>query len=240
MNLKDMRKPISIAVLFALVHVAVGAADVRVAKLNPQGPAAQKIKAAGPKWTDAERALISGSRQAIIRTGISAAYFDRHFTVVQVVNKPGDRRIVWKFSVNEYETKVSDVLGYYTENGKRVDTHSVTTTLRTTADIDRTISRRAARQLMRQCIGSFRNVSVEYRTSDGGGARLLMTAESIPKTAQRRKSEVREREARERQAQPKTSGVDPIESEGHDPPIITGTVDLQTGKCTKGELVVAP
>jgi hypothetical protein len=223
---------IGLAIAFTVISANAG-----LARLTHED--AQKNTVTIPKLTDAERALIAGSRKAIVQTGMSNAYFDRHFTVVQAVNKAGDRRVIWKFSINEYETRVSDVLGYYTQNGKRVDTHSVITTLGTTTDIDHTISRRAANQLMRQCIGNFRNPSIEYRASGSGAAQLLMTAEAIPKSA-RRKTEEREREERERRTQSNRAGTDVIESEGHDPPIITGSIDLQTGKCSKGELVVAP
>ena len=44
--------------------------------------------------TQAERALVAGSRQAITVTGISEAYFDRHISLMKVVNQPGDRRVV--------------------------------------------------------------------------------------------------------------------------------------------------
>src|SRR5688572_8766504 len=130
---------------------------------------------------EAERALVAGSRNAIVRSGLSSAYFDRHFTLVQVVNRSGDRRVVWSFSVNEYATTVTDVLGYYTANGKRRDTHSVTATLGATSEIKRTISRKTADRLMQKCVGSFTNPSLEYRASGTGPARLLLTAEAIPK-----------------------------------------------------------
>ena len=205
---------------------------------------AQTAKTVSLKLNDAERSLVAGSRKAVVRTGMSEQYFDRHFTLVKVVNQPGDRRVVWKFSVNEYATNVTDVLGYYTANGKRVDTHSVATTLRETSDITRTISRSKANQIMQQCIGNFRNPTVEYRAADGGVAQLFLNAESVPKQARRseKEREREEREARDRQTQPKrTAGSDPIEEEGDEgPPITVGSVDLQTGKCTKGQLVVAP
>jgi len=196
------------------------------------------------KLNQAERELVAGSREAIVRSGMSSAYFDRHFTVVQVVSRAGDRRVVWSFSINEYATTVTDVLGYYTANGKRIDTHSVTTTLRATSDIIRTISRRRANQIMQQCIGTHRNMSVEYRAADARGARLFLTAESVPKIARasEKRREEEEREARERQSKPKRSEPDVIKDEDEDygPPTIVGSVDLQTGKCTKGELQVAP
>ena len=84
--------------------------------------------------------LVAGSRQAIVATGISGAYFDRHFTLAKVINQPGDRRIVWTFSLNDFRTSVTDVLGYYSKNGQRIDTHSVTTTLGRTSNIVATIS----------------------------------------------------------------------------------------------------
>lgn len=194
--------------------------------------------------TDGERALVVASRNAIVLTGMSGGYFDRHFKLVKVTNQPGDRRIVWKFSINGYETVVSDVLGYYSKDGKRFDTHSVATTLRATSDITRTLSRQKANQVMQQCIGAFRKPSVEYRAADHGDARLFLTAESVPKakreTEERRERE--EREERERQPKPKPlPGTDVIEDEGDDdgPPITVGSVDLQSGKCIKGKLEVA-
>lgn len=195
------------------------------------------------KLNEAERALVAGSRNAIVRSGMSSAYFDLHFTLVQVVNQPGDRRVVWSFSVNEYATTVTDVLGYYTTNGKRMDTHSVTTTLGATSDIIRTISRRKANRIMQQCIGNFRNTSVEYRAADARTARLFITAESVPKMTRpsEKRREEEARKARERQSKSKQPG-DFIKDEDEDygPPIIIGSVDLQTAKCTKGELLVAP
>jgi hypothetical protein len=238
-----MAKRVSVLLLFAMICASMFFDAVSAANPGPQPSAGQRMKTLR-QFSDAERALIAASRKAIVQTGMSETYFDRHFTVVQAVNKPGDRRVVWKFSLNGHETRVTDVFGYYTQNGKRVDTHGVTTTLRATADIDQTISRRAANQIMRQCIGNFGNVSIEYRAGDSGGARFIMTAEQIPQTVRRRRGGDREREQREereRQAQSKTPATDPIEHEGEDrPPIITGTVDLQTGKCTKGQLFVTP
>jgi hypothetical protein len=188
---------------------------------------------------------VTSSRKAIVRTGISESYFDRHFAVIKVVNQPGDRRVVWKFSINEYETTVSDSFGYYTENGKRVDTHSVTAFLKATSEIKRTISKGMANQIMQRCIGRFANPSVEYRSTGSGAARLVLTAEAVPKSARRQKEEEREREereARERKAKAKTGqDTDVLEEEEKEgPPIVTASVDLENGKCTKGQLLVAP
>jgi hypothetical protein len=162
------------------------------------------------------------------------------------VNKPGDRRIVWKFRVNEYETFVADVLGFYTKDGKRVDIHSVATTLHTTTEITKTISRKSAVEKMQRCIGKFANPSVEYRKSGDGPAELVFSAESIPKISRKETEARREREEREARERAKKSqagkGVDEIENEGDDdrPPIFTGSINLQTGKCVKGQLISTP
>jgi hypothetical protein len=202
---------------------------------------AQRPKVVASKLTDAERAIAAASRQAIIATGISESYFDRHFTLVKVVNQPGDRRVVWKFSLNGYETTISDVMGFYTKDGKRIDTHSVTSTLRRTNEIEKTISRKAANRIMRQCIGSFAHPVIEFLAVNKE-ARLVLTAESVRKIARQREKDEREREERERMAKSQNKqGTDPIENEGgNGPPTVTGTVDLQSGKCTKGLLMTTP
>jgi hypothetical protein len=209
----------------------------RALELFPdQGP-----KVSSPRLTDAEKALVAGSREAIVGTGISEKYFDRHFTLVKVVNQPGDRRVIWKLSVNGYETTVSDVLGFYTKDGRRIDTHSVSSTLHRTGDIEKTISRSAANRIMRQCIGTFAHPAIEL-IAMGNEARLVLTAEAARKTARHNEKEEREREERERATQQKAKqGNDVIEREGDaGPPIIVATVDLQSGKCTKGRLMTTP
>lgn len=217
-----MRKPSGLAILTLIVAAFSVALTVN----------AQSSKNASVNLSEAERALVAGSRLAIVRTGLSAAYFDQHFTVIKVINQPGDRRIIWKFTVNDYTTYVSDVLGYYTKDGKRVDTHSVDATLRATSEIKRTISRKKANRIMQGCIGRFANPSVEYRASGDSRAALVLNAEAVPKS--------RPREEPKPSATPTpqiSSDGDVIRQKGKKPPpIIAGSVDLESGKCTKGVL----
>ena len=185
--------------------------------------------------TASERALVAGSREAIIKTGFSPAFFDGHFRVASVVDRPGDRRVVWRLSVDGYEASVNDSVGFYTEGARRVDTHSVAATLSATSDIARTIKRRRAELLMRRCIGRFHNPQVEYRAHGADGrAALLLTAHSlVPRRREAR--ERREPEERGRREPARTS--DEIESEdeeGEGPVVVLGAVDLVTGECTAG------
>lgn len=220
------------------------------------GAGAQKAPAADAAALNAsERALVAGSREAIIKTGISAAFFDEHFRVARVLDRPGDRRVMWRLSVGGYEATVNDSVGYYTEGARRVDTHSVAAAIPTTNDITRTITRRRAELLMRRCIGRFINPQVEYRASGvDGRAALLLTAHSlVPRrreepereglgreARERREREERARAERERRERAQSGGVqssDQVEAEdeeGEGPVIVLGAVDLVTGECSIG------
>jgi hypothetical protein len=223
-----------------LLALVLAAAFSSVASAQTVAPAAV--------LTDSAQALVRGSREAILKTGISDAYFDAHFRVERVVDTPGDRRVVWKFSVGGYEATVADAVGFYTEGGRRFDTHSVAGTLGSTRDITRTLTRRRAADLMRRCIGRFTDPRVEYRAhSAGGAAALLLTAQGVapaPRTSRARR-EREERGARERLERARRGAAqgDSIEEEdeGDDrPAIVLGAVDLVTGECLKGRALAGP
>jgi hypothetical protein len=225
--------------IFVLVVVAVCAASGRQQKLN-----------------EAEQALVNGSKAAILAAGISESYFNSHFTLSKVFNTTGDRRVVWRFRVNGHEALVSDTVGFYTEGGKRIDTHSIVSTLGAAHDITRTITRRRAERIMRNCIGPFDGGAVVYVPMGAPSrATLVFTATSIQgrkslaererKERERERREKREREEREREAkrEGKTIApeIDSIEEEDEGgAPVYIGSVDLETGRCTKGVGIAGP
>jgi hypothetical protein len=191
--------------------------------------------------TPSEQSLVSGSKKAIIETGITESYFMEHFTLLQVVDQPADRRVRWKFSINGYEAIINDVIGYYTEGNRRIDTHAIAQMLGRTSNIQRTIARSRALKIMRLCIGNFSNPFVEYRPySFYDQAELMLVAQS----RQVRKEERNERAAKEVEVPSNTvpGGRDAIEEEevGGGPRIIIGAVNLQTGKCIKGAAIATP
>lgn len=194
--------------------------------------------------TPSEQALVQGSKEAILATGISESYFQTHFTVLKVVDKPADRRVTWQFSINDYVVVINDSIGYYTEGTKRIDTHSVAKALGQTTEITRTLSRARALRILQGCIGSFENPTVGYGPVNGK-AQLVMVGYKRAREeskSEREKERERERENREKQ-KANAAGTDTIESEedeGKSPPLILGAVNLQTGKCTKGAALVAP
>ncbi len=192
---------------------------------------------ASPNWTDSQKKLIDGSKKAILQTGMSQAYFDKHFKLVDVIDRPSDRRVIWKFSINEYEATVIDSIGFYTEGTERKDTHSVGNTLVSTTDIRRTIPRKRALRIMRSCLGKFANTEVEYSSVGFAKATLVMRAYSAPKSERVGNTETRnrkEKEARERATKEPDHDVIEEDEDGDRPPVRIGTVDLVTGRCTKG------
>lgn len=193
-----------------------------------------------------ETALVEGSKQAILATGISESYFKAHFKLLSVVDKPSDRRVMWQFSVNEHQAVVTDAIGYYTEGTKRVDTHSVSKALGQTSEIQRTLTRARALRIMKTCIGPFENPSVTYGPVDGRAELLLIASARTKGEKTKSASEKeREREREERDKQRATAaGTDVIESEEEEEfethPILLGAVNLRTGKCTKGAALSSP
>jgi hypothetical protein len=186
--------------------------------------------------------LATESRKAIVETGMSGSYFDAHFTLLKVFDRPGDQRVVWKYRVNEYETAVNDAMGFYTDAaGKRIYTHSVKNILRKTQDITRTISKSRAQELMRRCLGKYSGENVELLPLEPGqSASLYLTANSGGSPERNWK----ERDIERPRKVQKTSSDrdDPREEEDtkKHPPIRTGYVNLETGQCTHGVATIAP
>ena len=183
-----------------------------------------------------QKSLMEGSKKAILKTGMSEPYFNKHFRLVEVIDKPGDRRVVWKFLVSGYEATINDSIGYYTEAGKRIDVHSVENVLMSTSDINRTISRARADRVLRACLGKFTDAAIEYRAGSSGRAELVLTAASVPRS---RRSPERERKRKKAEKASKSAQkieTDVIEEEDDKDrgPIYIASVNLETGKCTKG------
>jgi len=186
--------------------------------------------------------LAQSSRKAIIETGFSARYFEEHFRLLETFDKPGDMRVVWRFSMNEYAVRVTDALGYYTENQKRIYVHSVRNTLGETRDISRTIPRRRAQALMRTCLGRHAGeATVLMRLSPAEKASLYLTAHSIigsnPDGAERS----RETKSGGRVSK-QNPQIDEPEREVIKPrrPMYLGYINLETGKCSRGRAVATP
>ena len=226
-----------IAKKFMLTVVFVFAASCTVN--SQEAPSAVPDQVMG-SLSASQKSLMEGSKKAILNTGMSEPYFNRHFRLVEVIDKPADRRVVWKFLVNGYEATVNDSIGYYTEGGKRINVHSVQNTLMVTSNINRTISRARALRILRACLGKFRGTAVEYRGGSAGRAELLLTASSIPRS---RRISDRERKRKEEAAREKASKSDPkiatdvIEEEDEEQdrsPTYIASVNLETGKCRKG------
>lgn len=263
-----MNSPVLLALVLTLSNAAAAHFSARVAaglvnhaqtvQSGSKQPRPPKVRDdthqadnnAGLTLSESQKVLMEGSKRAILKTGMSEPYFNQHFQVVQVFDHPADRRVVWRFSVNEYAATINDAIGYYTDGAKRIDIHGVGDILSSTTDIKQTIPRSRALRIMRACLGKFVNTGVEYRAGGAGSAGLFLTASSIPKSVRLSPKEIRERErkrkereSRERAMKAEREGdTDVIEEEEEDdrPPGFLGWVNLETGKCTKGIAQAGP
>ena len=184
------------------------------------------------KLDEAGRELVRSSRAAVLSAGFSEAYFDRHFTPFRVVNRAGDRRVVWRFRAGGHEAYVNDSVGFHTDRrGRRVNTHSVASTLAGARDLGRTITRRRAERLMRSCIGEFEGGAVVFQQfGPRPRTALVFTASSVRPPARAAPP------AAGHAAPEDEAGADIIRRAGRKgPPVYLSAVDLQTGRCLKGK-----
>jgi hypothetical protein len=192
-------------ILVLAVALAAGAGHGTRAAQEFEGAAAGR-----PELNESERELVRGSRAAIIGAGFSAPYFDRHFELFRVLDRAGDRRVVWRFRAGGHEAYVEDSVGSYTdERGGRRHTHSAAATLGAAHDIRPAVSRRRAERLMRSCIGQFEGGAVALQPfGPAGRTALVFTAASVPREPPRR---------------------------GGRPTVYLAAVNLETGRCLKGK-----
>lgn len=202
----------------------------------------KKIPAPKPdavrQLTAEEKNLVAGSKSIIIKSGISEDYFDKHFRLEKVFSVPSNQRVVWKYTVGEYEVFVNDAVGYYTDKeNKRVFTHSVGNLLPRSHDIKTTISKKRAGELMKQCIGEYTSENISFQTyGSPPRAALVMVALSDPKPVEETEEEKKLKQEFEKAASKKEKlQADTIREGGKKKPIIyTGIINLETGECVKG------
>ena len=218
--------------------VAVASTLLVLTQCFPQSRSAQSIS----PLTSSEKDLVESSRKSIIATGLSDSYFETHFKLVNVLDREADRRVVWQFQVNEHQTTVVDAIGYYTQGNQRIATHSVGNSLGRTFEITRALTRAMALKKMKSCIGNFAGPVVQYGSVDGV-AQLVLSAEAKRRESTSQIERRRERELdAEKSAGNQKKETDVIESEEDNkhPVVVLGTINLVTGKCTKGGGLVAP
>lgn len=143
--------------------------------ISPQTPAPAEPRH-HPGGVDS---LVENSKRAIIETGISESYFEKHFKLVKALNEPADRRVEWSYSVDEYEALLVDAIGFHTTGGSRTHIHGIKNQLYSTHEIVKTMPRARARKILRSCIGVFDGETTTYRAlTVPGTARLYLTGRS--------------------------------------------------------------
>ena len=232
------KKPTRLFGIALLIGAAwASAASAQTPSASPKAcpaPTSEQAKKAGTQpaaaveqvFSKEQQALAANSKKAIIEAGISEPYFKEHFRLVRVVNEAGDRRVEWRYSVNEYETLLVDDVGYYTsQTDERVDVHSIKNELFSAYDIKQTIPRSKADAALQSCLGEHRDTQVVYRALKAPGkAGLYLTARSV---AAHEDEDEREK-VKEKETGREVEGIS----------FNVGFVDLESGKCTieKGQV----
>lgn len=200
----------------------------------------QLSNASSARLSDEEMALVESSKKAIIATGISEPYFNTHFTLMKVFNQTSDRRVMWKFAVNGYESIINDSIGSSSIGTNPINIHSVSRKLGQAREITQTISRPRALKALKGCIGNYAEPYVEFGQVDGH-AELFLVGTQKPRVDRREQEREREREQAEERSR-QTGATDVIENEEGEKlksPVIIGYINLQTGTCTRGKGVLA-
>ena len=210
-------------------------------ELRSNSLSGQSLPKQSPK-TQPLDALAESSRKAIIETGMSDKYFREHFTLLQSINKPGDTRVVWKYSLNGYGVVINDAVGYYTTDHTRVYLHSIKNILGSTRDIVKTIPRARAARLMKACVGSYAGENIVFmRLGQKENASFYMIANASTRMQRVKRSQDKDRDTEKTPSRPQQVDTQREEEEdGGSPPLNTGYINLETGKCTKGKAGVAP
>lgn len=193
--------------------------------------------------SDYKSELVQSSRSAIIETGFSARYFDEHFKLVEVFYKPGNLRVVWRFSLNGYESLINDAIGYYTgQQQKKIYVHSIKNILGSTRDIQTTLPLQRAKQLLKSCLGRYAGEAVVFmRASQNESASLFLTGHSPSKPIESGAAREQKRDADKRPSQPDAkTDQPPREEDENRRPLYFGYVNLETGKCLKRQGMIAP
>jgi hypothetical protein len=132
--------------------------------------------------TDPNHPLVIESKQAILSSGISEAYFLAHFQLLCAV---GDslthRQVRWRYTLEGYTTLLHDEIGHSDGIRGRINLHSIGNDLKGFREIRQVVSKKKAEEIMRQCIGAFKEPSVFLGTGppDYDYAGLYLFARAI-------------------------------------------------------------
>jgi hypothetical protein len=228
------------SVAFALAFILIAGAWVS-SRGQQTTQQSQVDKTESDQKKASEDALVKGSRDAILRAGISPQYFDEHFKLFKVFDSPSDRRVMWRFSVNEYETIVQDSVGISTVGTDTHVTHTVTSILPSMAEIHKTIPRRQAERTLKNCIGHHETPGVELRLDESGNVGLFLTASAMQPSTPGSSQPATSPSTNPDIVAASEQRRDALRQRGkRRDPLVLGAVNLQSGKCIKGLGLVGP
>lgn len=165
--------PVVILIIFGYV-VFLKRMNHAPASIISPNPITGSLCKSMPGLSDGDRKLVAESRTEIIKAGITAAYFDAHFCPDIVEVSSPSVRLLWKYTVNEYQMTFED--GWSTEN----NIHYILNNIKPLHDVVETIPKKQAEALVESCTGAGNIASslITYQPLQNLGSRLHMVASS--------------------------------------------------------------
>lgn len=125
--------------------------------------------------------MVHESRQEIIASGMSPAYVDAHFTVVEMVDEDQEKKVVWNYTLGSYSIQVTDLVTWTQDAAGNITyTHSIRQEWGTTRDIETVLSPADAEMALKNCIGEFEQAVLKFTALElPGSASPWLTARSL-------------------------------------------------------------
>jgi hypothetical protein len=114
--------------------------------------------------------MVAESRLELISTGMSPEYVDQHFQVVDMIDEEHEKKVIWKYTIGEYEIIVTDPVSWIADEREEIlYTHGIKQELGTTRNIELVIPKKQALEIMHECLGEHKEITFAFTAREVPG-----------------------------------------------------------------------
>ena len=114
--------------------------------------------------------MVAESRLELISTGMSPEYVDEHFMVVDMIDEDHEKKVIWKYTIGEFEIIVIDPVSWSADDKEEIIyAHGIKQELGTTRNIKLVISKKQALEIMQECLGNHKDISYAFTAREVPG-----------------------------------------------------------------------
>lgn len=114
--------------------------------------------------------MVAESRLELISSGMSPEYVDQHFQVVDMIDEENEKKVIWKYTIGEYEIIVIDPISWTVDAKEEIlYTHGIKQELGTTRNIELVIPKKQALEIMHECLGDHSEISYAFTAREVPG-----------------------------------------------------------------------